>query len=43
VRDWKNAIVRVVIKDQKDLEYDPVIGIVTLSMNELFDKNEKVI
>ncbi|RIA95976.1 hypothetical protein C1645_802663 [Glomus cerebriforme] len=41
VRDWKTAIVRVVIKDQKDLEYDPVIGMITLSLKELFEQKEK--
>ncbi|CAI2171500.1 9864_t:CDS:10 [Funneliformis geosporum] len=41
VKDWKTAIVRVVIKDQKDLEYDPVIGMVTLPLKELFEQKEK--
>ncbi|RHZ76793.1 hypothetical protein Glove_192g26 [Diversispora epigaea] len=41
VRDWRTSIVRIVIKDQKDLEYDPVIGMITLTLKELFEKKEK--
>jgi hypothetical protein len=42
VRDWRTAVVRVVVKDHKDLEYDPVIGMVTLPFKELFGQKEKV-
>jgi 4-hydroxybenzoate polyprenyltransferase len=42
VRDWRTAVVRVVVKDHKDLEYDPVIGMVTLPLKELFGQKEKV-
>ncbi|CAG8498679.1 12851_t:CDS:10, partial [Acaulospora morrowiae] len=41
VRDWQTAIVRVIIKDHKDLEYDPVIGMVTIPLKDLFEKREK--
>ncbi|CAB4377234.1 unnamed protein product [Rhizophagus irregularis] len=41
VRDWRTAVVRVVVKDHKDLEYDPVIGMVTLPLKELFGQKEK--
>ncbi|CAJ0898054.1 9374_t:CDS:10 [Entrophospora sp. SA101] len=41
VKDWRKAIVRVVVKDQKDLEYDPVIGMVTVQLKDIFDKKDK--
>nr|CAG8511352.1 11799_t:CDS:10 [Entrophospora candida] len=41
VKDWRKAIVRVVVKDQKDLEYDPVIGMVTIQLKDIFDKKDK--
>ncbi|CAG8472789.1 22469_t:CDS:10, partial [Racocetra persica] len=41
VKDWKTAVVRVVVKDQKDLEYDPVIGMATILLKELLEHKGK--
>ncbi|RIB02007.1 hypothetical protein C2G38_2255859 [Gigaspora rosea] len=41
VKDWRTAVVRIVVKDQKDLEYDPVIGIATIPLKELIEHKEK--
>ncbi|CAG8532084.1 2428_t:CDS:10 [Ambispora gerdemannii] len=41
VRDWSTATLRILIKNQRDLEYDPVIGIVTVSLKELFESKHR--
>ncbi|CAG8661455.1 2456_t:CDS:2, partial [Scutellospora calospora] len=41
VKDWRTAIVRIVVKDQKDLEYDPVIGIATIPLKGLLEHKGK--
>ncbi|CAG8781341.1 12603_t:CDS:10, partial [Cetraspora pellucida] len=41
VKDWKTAVVRIVIKDQKDLEYDPVIGMATIPLKGLLEHKGK--
>ncbi|CAG8725178.1 1759_t:CDS:2, partial [Racocetra fulgida] len=41
VKDWKTAVVRIVVKDQKDLEYDPVIGMATIPLKGLLEHKGK--
>ncbi|CAG8800575.1 16765_t:CDS:2, partial [Dentiscutata erythropus] len=41
VKDWRTAVVRIVVKDQKDLEYDPVIGMATIPLKELLEQKGK--
>ncbi|CAG8652388.1 2774_t:CDS:2, partial [Dentiscutata heterogama] len=41
VKDWRAAVVRIVVKDQKDLEYDPVIGMATIPLKELLEHKGK--
>ncbi|KAG9289337.1 hypothetical protein G9A89_007898 [Geosiphon pyriformis] len=38
VRDWSTATLRIVIKNQKDLEDDPVIGMVNVSLKNIFEE-----
>ncbi|CAG8478024.1 20082_t:CDS:10 [Gigaspora margarita] len=41
VKDWRTAVVRIVVKDQKDLEYDPVIGMATIPLKGLIEHKGK--
>lgn len=36
VRDWRNTVVRVVIRDARLREYDPIMGVATLKLSEIF-------
>lgn len=42
VRDWTQAQVHVVVRDARLREHDPIMGIVTLPLRQLFSKSSQV-
>lgn len=36
VRDWRTARISAVVKDQRHHEFDPVVGVVTVSLSDVF-------
>jgi hypothetical protein len=42
VRDWRDTVVRVQIRDARTREKDPVLGIVTVKLAELFKNSSEV-
>lgn len=42
VRDWQNTVVRVVIRDSRLREADPVLGIVSVRLSEVFAQASSV-
>ncbi|THG95827.1 hypothetical protein EW026_g5890 [Hermanssonia centrifuga] len=42
VRDWREAIVRIQVRDARVREKDPVLGIVTVKLSELFQNSSEV-
>ncbi|KAL7420399.1 hypothetical protein Q5752_005369 [Cryptotrichosporon argae] len=42
VRDWQNTVVRVVIRDSRLRENDPILGIVSLRLSEVFAEASSV-
>ncbi|KAK4688253.1 hypothetical protein P7C73_g1870, partial [Tremellales sp. Uapishka_1] len=42
VRDWENTVVRVVIRDSKLREADPILGIVSVRLSEVFREASSV-
>ncbi|KAJ3003927.1 hypothetical protein HKX48_001498 [Thoreauomyces humboldtii] len=43
IRDWTRAILRLVVKDSRQHEHDPVIGIVILKLSDLFKDDEDMV
>ncbi|EIN09925.1 hypothetical protein PUNSTDRAFT_143315 [Punctularia strigosozonata HHB-11173 SS5] len=42
IRDWRETIVRVQVRDARVREKDPVLGIVTVKLSELFKNSSEV-
>jgi Ca2+-dependent lipid-binding protein len=42
VRDWENTVVRVVIRDSRLREADPILGIVSVRLSEVFAEASSV-
>lgn len=42
VRDWRDTVVRVQVRDARVRENDPVLGIVTVKLSELFKNSSEV-
>lgn len=42
VRDWQNTVVRVVIRDSRLREADPILGIVSVRLSEVFAESSSV-
>ncbi|KAI0074714.1 hypothetical protein K474DRAFT_1665159 [Panus rudis PR-1116 ss-1] len=42
VRDWRETVVRVQVRDARVRENDPVLGIVTVKLSELFKNSSEV-
>ncbi|KAJ3040145.1 hypothetical protein HDV00_011365 [Rhizophlyctis rosea] len=40
IRDWRTARVRIVVKDARLHEHDPVIGILVLKLGEILEKDD---
>jgi hypothetical protein len=42
IRDWKSAIVTVTVRDQRNREHDPILGVVPLKLSEILDNKSQV-
>ena len=42
IRDWRETVVRVQVRDARVREKDPVLGIVTVKLSELFKNSSEV-
>ncbi|EKM56362.1 uncharacterized protein PHACADRAFT_172085 [Phanerochaete carnosa HHB-10118-sp] len=42
IRDWRETVVRVQVRDSRQREKDPVLGIVTVKLSELFKNSSEV-
>ncbi|KAF2664191.1 hypothetical protein BT63DRAFT_429713 [Microthyrium microscopicum] len=42
IRDWKSAIVTVTVRDQRNREHDPVLGVVPLKLSDILDTSSQV-
>lgn len=42
IRDWKETVVRVQVRDARVREKDPVLGVVTVRLGELFKNSSEV-
>lgn len=42
IRNWKNSVIRVVFRDARLREYDPILGVVTLKLDETLTVSSQV-
>ncbi|KIJ49556.1 hypothetical protein M422DRAFT_225382 [Sphaerobolus stellatus SS14] len=42
IRDWQNTIVRLVVRDSRLREKDPILGIVNLKLSDIFQEGSEV-
>lgn len=42
VRDWRSAIVTVTVRDQRNREHDPILGIVPFKLSDIFETSSQV-
>jgi hypothetical protein len=42
VRDWRSALVSVTVRDQRNREHDPVLGVVPLKLSEMLATSSQV-
>jgi Ca2+-dependent lipid-binding protein len=42
IRDWKSAIVTVTVRDQRNRQHDPILGVVPLKLSEILDNRSQV-
>lgn len=42
IRDWRNTVVRLVVRDSRLREKDPILGVVNLRLSELFSESSEV-
>ncbi|KAI8816213.1 uncharacterized protein EV422DRAFT_546542 [Fimicolochytrium jonesii] len=42
IRDWSRTVLRLVVKDARQHEHDPVLGVVVLKLGEVFGKTEEM-
>ncbi|KAF1978080.1 hypothetical protein BU23DRAFT_250740 [Bimuria novae-zelandiae CBS 107.79] len=42
VRDWRSAIVTVTVRDQRNREHDPILGVVPLKLSDVLDTSSQV-
>ncbi|KAI5864229.1 hypothetical protein GGS23DRAFT_488743 [Durotheca rogersii] len=42
VRDWRSAIVTVTVRDSRNRQHDPIIGVVPLKLSDLMQTNSQV-
>lgn len=42
IRDWTKTVVRVQVRDARTREKDPVLGIVTVNLKDLFTSSSEV-
>lgn len=42
VRDWRTAVIRVVVRDSRLREYDPILGVATLKLSDVLINSSQV-
>lgn len=42
IRDWRSAIATVTVRDQRNREHDPILGVVPLKLSDIFSKRSQV-
>ena len=42
VRDWRSAIVTVTVRDSRNREHDPILGVVPLKLSDVLDTSSQV-
>jgi hypothetical protein len=42
IRDWRNTVVRVVVRDSRLREKDPILGVVNLRLSQLLSESSEV-
>jgi C2 domain-containing protein len=42
IRDWRSAIFTVTVRDQRNREHDPILGVVPLKLSEILDNKSQV-
>ena len=42
IRDWQNTIVRLVVRDSRLREKDPILGIVNLNLSDIFQEGSEI-
>ncbi|KAF2143249.1 uncharacterized protein K452DRAFT_247647 [Aplosporella prunicola CBS 121167] len=42
MRDWRSGIVTVTVRDQRNREHDPILGVVPLKLSDVFETSSQV-
>lgn len=42
IRDWRSAIVTVTVRDQRNREHDPILGVVPLKLSDILETSSQV-
>ena len=42
VRDWRSAIVTITVRDQRNREHDPILGVVPLKLSDILETSSQV-
>jgi len=42
IRDWRSAVVTVTVRDQRNREHDPILGIVPLKLSDILETSSQV-
>ena len=42
VRDWKSAIFTITVRDQRNRQHDPILGVVPLKLSEILESSSQV-
>ncbi|PSN68985.1 hypothetical protein BS50DRAFT_675241 [Corynespora cassiicola Philippines] len=42
IRDWRSAIVTITVRDQRNREHDPILGVVPLKLSDILETSSQV-
>lgn len=42
MRDWRSGIVTVTVRDQRNREHDPILGVVPLKLSDILESRSQV-
>lgn len=42
IRDWRSAIITVTVRDQRNREHDPILGVVPLKLSDVLESSSQV-
>lgn len=42
IRDWRSALVTITVRDQRNREHDPILGVVPLKLSDVLLKSSQV-